>query len=118
MSLTASLLVLASVIAAGRTRQVYDATVLHVLGARIGLIRRSLQIEFLLLALITACFAPILGSAIALPVLEWRMKLPSTDLIWVGALTAAGVSLVTLGLGAQYLLNRLRLQPAILLHDR
>ena len=118
VSLIASLLVLASVIAAGSARQVYDATVLNTLGARISLIRRSLQFEYLLLALITAGFGLVLGSAIALPLLQWRMKLPSNDLIWVGALTAGGVSLAALGLGARYLLNRLRLRPAALLRDR
>lgn len=118
VSLVASLLVLASVIAAGRSRQVYDATVLHALGARISLIRRSLQLEFLLLALVTAAFSLALGSAIALPLLEWRMKLPSADLVWVGALTAIGVSVAALAIGARYLLNRLRLRPAELLRDR
>jgi putative ABC transport system permease protein len=41
VSLGASLLVLISVLAAGRTRQIYDATVLHAVGARLGLIGSS-----------------------------------------------------------------------------
>ena len=117
VSLAASLLVLVSVIAAGRSRQVYDATVLNTLGARMSLVHRSLYFEFALLALVTAVFALSLGAAIALPLLEWRMKLPSSDLLWVGAATAIGVSLVSLGLGAHYLKRRLRLKPAILLRD-
>ncbi len=117
VSLTASLLVLVSVISAGRTRQLYDATVLTALGARLSVIHRSLYAEFLLLSLVTALFALVLGSAIALPLLEWRMKLPSQDLIWVGALTALGISGLSLGLGARYLKQRLRLRPAILLRD-
>ena len=108
---------LVSVIAAGRSRQVYDATVLNTLGARMSLVHRSLYFEFALLALVTAVFALSLGAAIALPLLEWRMKLPSSDLLWVGAATAIGVSLVSLGLGAHYLKRRLRLKPAILLRD-
>jgi len=115
ISLAASLLVLVSVIAAGRTRQVYAATVLNTLGVRLSVIRQSLQLEYLLLALVTALFALLLGSAIALPLLEVRMKLPSSDLLWVGALTAGTVSVSALGLGAHYLLQRLRLRPAILL---
>ena len=117
ISLFASLLVLGSVIAAGRSRQVYTATVLNTLGVRLSEIRKSLQLEYLLLAVVTASFALLLGSAIALPLLEIRMKLPSVDLIWVGALTAGFVSVLALGLGAQYLLRRLRLKPALLLRD-
>ncbi len=117
ISLAASLLVLISVIAAGRSRQVYAATVLNTLGARLSVIRQSLQLEYLLLALVTAIFAVLLGSAIALPLLEIRMKLPSADLVWVGALTAAAVSITSLGLGTHYLLRRLRVRPAILLRN-
>ena len=117
ISLFASLLVLGSVIAAGRSRQVYTATVLNTLGVRLSEIRKSLQLEYLLLAVVTASFALLLGSTIALPLLEIRMKLPSVDLIWVGALTAGFVSVLALGLGAQYLLRRLRLKPALLLRD-
>jgi putative ABC transport system permease protein len=82
---------------------------------RLSVIRKSLYIEFLLIALVTALFAVILGSAIALPLLEWRMKLPSTDLIWVGLLAALVVSVSTLVIGAQYLHRRMNIQPAILL---
>ena len=117
ISLAASLLVLISVIASGRSRQVYAATILNTLGARLSVIRQSLQLEYLLLALITAVFAVLLGSAIALPLLEIRMKLPSSDLVWIGALTAVAVSIASLGLGSHYLLRRLRVRPAILLRD-
>jgi putative ABC transport system permease protein len=115
VSLAASLLVLVSVMAAGRSRQVYDATVLSTLGARMSVIRRSLRFEYLLLALITSSFAVLLGSAIALPLLQLRLKLPAADLAWLGAITALGVSILALGLGAQYPLRMLRLKPATLL---
>ncbi len=115
ISFLASLLVLFAVIAASRVRQVYDASVLNALGVRLSVIRKSLYIEFLLIALVTAIFAVILGSAIALPLLEWRMKLPSTDLIWVGLLTALVVSVTTLVIGAQYLHRRMTVRPAVLL---
>ena len=117
VSLLASLLVLVSVMAAGRSRQVYDATVLHSLGVRLASIRHSLQLEYLLLALIASLFAVVLGSAIALPLLELRLKLPATDLVWLGALVALAVSSLALGLGAAYLLRRLRIRPAILLRS-
>ena len=115
VSLVASLLVLISVMAAGRSQQVYDATILHSLGVRMATIKRALQLEYMLLALISSGFAVILGSAIALPLLELRLKLAATDLIWLGALVAITVSGLALGAGAAYLLHRLRLKPAVLL---
>jgi putative ABC transport system permease protein len=117
VSLLASLLVLISVMAAGRSRQIYDATILHSLGVRLSSIKRSLQLEYLLLALIASVFAVLLGSAIALPLLELRLKLPSGDLVWLGALVAISVSSLALGIGASYILRRLRLRPAILLRS-
>lgn len=115
VSLAASLLVLISVMAAGATRQIYDATVLHSLGARFAVIKRSLYMEYLLLALVTSVFAVALGSAIALPLLNLRLKLPSEDLLWLGVVTAIVVSITSLSLGARYLFRRLRLTPAVLL---
>ncbi|MGB0723563.1 MAG: ABC transporter permease [Gammaproteobacteria bacterium] len=117
VSLAASALVLISVVAASRTRQVYDATVLSALGTRLGVVRRALYLEYLLLALITSLFAVALGSAIAWPLLELRLKISADGLLWQGALTAVLVSVVSLGLGARYLLSRLRLTPATLLRD-
>ncbi|MGB1110969.1 MAG: ABC transporter permease, partial [Gammaproteobacteria bacterium] len=117
VSFAASLLVLISVAAASRSRQVYDATVLHALGARYSVIKRSLYLEYLLLALITSLFAVALGSAIAWPLLEWRLKLPAQDLLWLGAAMAISVSVLSLSLGARYLFRRLRLNPAVLLRD-
>ncbi|WP_020405809.1 hypothetical protein [Hahella ganghwensis] len=80
-------------------------------------IRQSLHLEYLLLALITSAFAVLLGSAIALPLLELRLKLPSQDLVYLGVITAVTVSTVSLGMGARYLLRRLKLKPALLLRD-
>jgi putative ABC transport system permease protein len=110
-------LVLISVMAAGRSRQIYDATILHSLGVRLSSIKRSLQLEYLLLALIASVFAVVLGSAIALPILQWRLKLPSADLIWLGAVVAISVSSLALGIGATYILGRLRIRPAVLLRS-
>jgi putative ABC transport system permease protein len=117
VSLAASLLVLISVMAAGRTRQIYTATILHSLGTKLTVIKRGLHMEYLLLALITSIFAVVLGSAIALSLLHLRLKLPSEDLIWLGVITALSISGISLSLGAKYLLRRLRLQPAILLRS-
>ncbi len=117
ISLVASLLVLASVIAASRAQQVYDASMLHALGARLGLIRRSLRMEYALLALVTSAFATVFGSARAFSLLEYRLQLGGEIAWWLGAATAIAVSGLSLGAGAQYLLRQLRLSPALLLRE-
>ena len=113
--LAASLLVLASVVAASRARQVYEASVMQALGARLSSLRRVLRWEYLLLALVTAAFAILLGSVLAAALLRWRLELDASGLYWTGAVTALGVSLVSLGAGAQVLLAQLKLSPARLL---
>ncbi len=115
ISLLASLLVLVSVMAAGRSRQIYDATILHSLGTRMAVIRRSLHLEYVLLAVITSAFAVLLGAMIAMPLLSLRLKLPVDNLLWTGVAVAAAVSGLSLNLGARYLLRRLSVRPAVLL---
>lgn len=113
--LAASLLVLASVVAASRTRQTYDATVMHALGARHSLLVKVLLWEYGLIALVTATFAVFFGSVLASLLLQWRLDMSATGLYWTGAVTAFCVSGVSLGLGAHYLLAQMRLNPAMLL---
>jgi putative ABC transport system permease protein len=115
--LAASLLVLASVVASSRARQVYDATVMHAVGARLSSLRRVLVWEYALLALLTAGFAMLAGSALATGLLRWRLELDPAGLYWTGALTAVSVSAISLGLGARYLLAQMRLNPAMLLRS-
>jgi putative ABC transport system permease protein len=115
--LAASLLVLASVVAASRSRQLYDATVMHALGARHALLRRVLLWEYLLLAIATGGFALLAGSGLATALLQWRLDVSPAGLYWTGLLTALGVSALSLGLGAQYLLAQMRLNPALLLRS-
>lgn len=115
--LAASLLVLGSVVAASRSRQVYDATVMHAMGARHSLLKRVLLWEYALLALVTASFAIVAGSLLATGLLRWRLDMDPLGLYWSGALTAALVSVVSLGLGARYLLRQMQLNPALLLRS-
>jgi putative ABC transport system permease protein len=115
--LAASLLVLASVVAASRSRQLYDATVMHALGARHSLLRRVLVWEYVLLATVTGGFALLAGSALATALLQWRLDMSPVGLYWTGLLTAAGVSALSLGMGARYLLAQMRLNPAMLLRS-
>lgn len=75
VNLVASLLVLASIMASTRARHVYDASVLHSLGVRIAVIRRSLLLEHLLLGLLRSAFAIGLGGAIAVSLLQYRIRL-------------------------------------------
>ena len=117
ISLSVSLLVLTGVMATSRARQVYDATILHSLGARLSVIRRALLLEYLLLAAITCVFASVLGSAIAAPLLVYRLKLDADIPFEYGVLTAVLMSALCLYLGASYLLRRLRLNPALLLRS-
>ncbi|MFP8834760.1 ABC transporter permease [Hydrogenophaga sp. XSHU_21] len=113
--LAASLLVLASVVAGSRTRQLYDATVMHAVGARHGTLRAVLLWEYGLLALVTTVFATLAGSALAAGLLHWRLQLDPGGLYAAGLATAALVSTVSLGLGARHLLAQMRLNPAMLL---
>jgi putative ABC transport system permease protein len=117
ISLSVSLLVLTGVMATSRARQIYDATILHSLGARLSVIRHALLLEYLLLAAITSVFASVLGSAIAAPLLVYRLKLDADIPFAYGVLTAVVMSALCLYLGASYLLRRLRLNPALLLRS-
>lgn len=117
ISLFTSLLVLASVMSAGRRQQIYDASVLHAIGTRMSVIMSAIRQEYSLLASITSVFAMLLGSTIALFLLEFRLKLESTDLIWLGFITAVAASSLVFALGAHYLFRHLSVNPAILLRD-
>jgi putative ABC transport system permease protein len=117
IALAVSMLVLTSVVATSRARQVYDATVLHAMGARLSAIRASLKLEYRLLALVTSVFAVVLGTAVAVPLLVYRLELPPTFPLWPSIVAGVGVSVLSLHIGARYLLRRLTLQPALLLRQ-
>ncbi|MEZ5583073.1 MAG: hypothetical protein R3F37_10205 [Candidatus Competibacteraceae bacterium] len=117
VSLLAGLLVLISVVAASRARQVYDATVLHTLGARLSLIRQALAWEYALLAFLTTGFALLMGGAIAEALLRLRLELDTAAVWWAGVLVASAVSAASLGMGAAWLLRQLTLSPARLLRS-
>ncbi|MFT6907349.1 MAG: putative ABC transport system permease protein [Oleiphilaceae bacterium] len=117
ISLITSLLVLASVMAAGRRQQIYDASILHSLGTRMSVIKGAIRQEYSLLAVITALFAMALGTTIALLLLEYRLKLESSDLIWLGLVTAITASTLVFSIGAKYLFSHLKVSPSILLRD-
>ncbi len=116
-SFVVSMTVLSSVMLAGRTQQVYDSTVLHVLGARYTLIKSALYAEYLLLGAVIALFASLLGSGVALAILEYRLKLDAGNLLWLGPALAYSVSIAIFMLGARYIIQHLKINPAQLLRD-
>lgn len=115
VSLMASLLVLSSVVSVSRRRQLYEANLLHCLGARHQAIRQSMLLETGLLTLLATVFATALGALIALPVADLALKLPAGDLWWMGALVAGTVSSLALLGGLLPTLRAMRLNPAELL---
>lgn len=117
VSLTASLLVLSSVVSVSRRRQLYEANLLHCLGARHRAIRLSMLLETGLLTLLSTVFATALGALIALPLATMLLKLPAGNLWWIGALVAAAVSSLALLGGLLPTLRALRLNPALLLRE-
>lgn len=117
VSLLASLLVLSSVVSVSRRRQLYEANLLHCLGARHQAIRQAMLLETGLLTLLATVFATALGSLIALPLAANVLKLPASDLWWLGALVAGTVSTLALLGGLLPTLRAMRLNPALLLRD-
>ncbi|WP_223825417.1 ABC transporter permease [Halopseudomonas salina] len=117
VSLTASLLVLSSVVSVSRRRQLYEANLLHILGARHRAIRLAMLLETGLLTFIATLFATALGALIALPLAATLLKLPAGDLWWLGALVAAAVSSLAMLGGLIPTLQALRLNQAMLLRE-
>ena len=117
VSLMASLLVLSSVVSVSRRRQLYEANLLHCLGARHRAIAASMLLETGLLTALSTLFATALGALIALPLAATLLKLPASDLWWIGALVAGTVSALALLGGLLPTLRALRLNPAQLLRE-
>ncbi|MFO7704626.1 MAG: FtsX-like permease family protein [Halopseudomonas sp.] len=117
VSLSASLLVLSSVVSVSRRRQLYEANLLHCLGARHRAIQLAMLYETGLLTLISTLFASALGALIAMPLAATLLKLPAGDLWWLGALVAGAVSSLALLGGLLPTLRALRLNQAMLLRE-
>ena len=115
VSLSASVLVMASVVAVNRQRQVYEASIMHAIGTRMNVVMRSVLIEYALLAVVLSAFAMIVGGAIAQLILAFWLKLPSDGVAWAGAIVASSASVVCLMAGAAWLVSTLKVSPAVLL---
>jgi putative ABC transport system permease protein len=59
----------------------------------------------------------VVGSGLALALLQFRLQLEAAGLLWTGVLTAVIVRTCSLGLGAFYMMRSLRPSPARLLRS-
>lgn len=117
VSLTASVLVMASVVAVNRQRQVYEASIMHAMGTRMSVVMKSVVFEYALLTVVLSIFAIVIGSAMAQTILSFWLKLPSAGSLWVGMLVAFGTSSICLSAGALWLVSTLKVSPAVLLRQ-
>ncbi len=115
VSLSASILVMASVIAVNRQSQVYEASIMHAMGTRMSVVMKSVVYEYALLAIVLSTFSMIVGSALAQALMNYWLKLNSDGSAWAGAVVATGASSLCLLAGALWLVSTLRVSPAILL---
>jgi len=116
VSLAASLLVMASVVAVNRQRQVYEATIMHAIGTRNSVVMRSVLIEYCLLIVVLSLFATIAGGLIAWLLLGQWLKIDMAGSAWLGPVVAIATSTLCLLAGAMWLMNTLKLTPATLLN--
>ncbi len=115
VSLVASILVMASVVAVNRQRQVYEASVLHAIGTRMSVVIKSVAFEYTLLAVVLSVFAMIAGGTIAQLLMHYWLKIDSTGSAWAGVVVAMAASVLCLFAGAIWLMRTLSATPAILL---
>jgi putative ABC transport system permease protein len=117
-SLAASLLVLASVVAANRRRQLQEASILHAIGTRHGALMRALGIEYSLLGVVLALFATLVGGALGALVAVYWLELPvGLPALLTGPAVAFGIAAVCLGAGALWVARSLSASPARLLRE-
>jgi len=117
-SLLASLLVLASVVAANRQRQIQEAVILHAIGCRHRSLMNALGIEYFLLGLLVAVFAGIVGGLLGYLVAALWLELPVGPVSWMsGYGVAFGVAILCLSAGALWVARALRASPAQLLRS-
>ncbi len=117
-SLLASLLVLASVVAANRARQLQEAAILHAIGSRHQSLMHALGIEYVLLGTVVAVFASIVGCFLgSLVAVRW-LELPVGSTTWVSGMGVAMVICVLcLSAGAIWVARSLSMSPARLLRE-
>ncbi len=117
-SLVASLLVLASVVAANRQRQLKEAAILHAIGSRHSSLMQALGIEYLLLGTVVAVFSTVIGSALGTMVATAWLELPVGPTTWMAATAVSfAIVILCLGAGALWVSRSLSASPATLLRE-
>ncbi len=117
-SLLASLLVLASVVAANRQRQLQEAAILHAIGSRHRSLMHALGIEYLLLGIVVAVFASIVGGVLGTLVATVWLELPVGLPTWLsGVAVAFAITGLCLSAGAIWVARSLSVSPATLLRE-
>jgi len=117
-SLLASLLVLASVVAANRQRQLQEAAILHAIGSRHGSLMRALGIEYLILGTVVAIFSTVIGCVLGTLVATKWLELPVGPITWMsGTAVAIAIVILCLGAGALWVSRSLSVSPAQLLRE-
>lgn len=117
ITLAAGVLVLAGALAAARQRQVYDTVVLKVLGASRRRLLGTFVMEYMLLGLVTAAIAAVLGSIAAYGIIVGIMELPWHFAPMAVAQVTALALLLTLATGLAATARLLALKPARFLRN-
>ena len=115
VSLSASILVMASVVAVNRQRQIYEASIMHAMGTRMSVVLRSVVFEYILLGIVLSLFALILGGIIAHGLMTYWLKIDGSGSAWAGLAVSIGASSLCLFAGALWLVSTLKVSPAVLL---
>ncbi len=115
VSLLASILVMASVVAVNRTRQVYEASIMYALGSRMSDVIKSIVFEYALLGLLLIAFSTVVGSIIGGLIVTYWIELSVTGVWYMGLLVASGASFLCLAAGAFWMTNTLKASPSSLL---
>ena len=117
-SLLASFLVLASVVAANRQRQLQEAAILHAIGSRHRSLMHALGIEYFLLGVVVALFASIVGGMLGTVVAVFWLELPVGLVTLIsGAVVAVVIVGSCLTAGAIWVARSLSVSPAVLLRE-
>ena len=117
LTILSGILVLAGAVAAGQRQRMYDAVILKILGATRGDILRFFLLEFILLGLVTAGVAMILGTLGAWLVVTEVMNMTWSFVLAPLALTTAASLILTISLGMLGSWAALSARPAAALRE-
>ncbi|MFK7894177.1 MAG: ABC transporter permease [Granulosicoccus sp.] len=117
VSLAASILVMASVVAVNRSRQVYEASVMHAVGSRMSDVIKTVVYEYILLGVVLIVFATLMGSVIGAIIITYWIELSVRGIWFTGLLVASLASILCLAFGALWMTRTLKASPASLLKN-